>query len=109
MKIERTRSKRKRAAAAALLLTTTFSSLAAEVAPAVSARPVPEEVLAIVPADADPQPGQPQKVAQLVESKVLPHFNFERMPQLAMGRNWRQATPAPQQALTEEFKALLVR
>ena len=100
---------RKLAAAAALLLTTIVPSVAAEVAPDVLARTVTEEVLAIVRADKDLQSGQPQKVAQLVESKVLPHFNFERMTQLAMARNWRQATPDQQKALIEEFKTLLVR
>ena len=100
---------RKLAAAAALLLTTIVPSVAAEVAPDVLARTVTEEVMAIVRADKDLQSGQPQKVAQLVESKVLPHFNFERMTQLAMARNWRQATPDQQKALIEEFKTLLVR
>ena len=46
---------------------------------------------------------------QLVESKVLPHFNFARMTQLAVGRNWRQTTPEQQKALIEEFRTLLVR
>jgi phospholipid transport system substrate-binding protein len=44
-----------------------------------------------------------------VETKVLPHFNFTRMTQLAVGRNWRQATPDQQKVLTEEFRNLLVR
>jgi phospholipid transport system substrate-binding protein len=81
----------------------------ADVAPDVLARSVTEEVLAIVRADKDLQAGNPQKIAQLVETKVLPHFNFTRMTQLAVGRNWRQATPEQQKALTDEFRALLVR
>ena len=36
---------------------------------------------------------------QLVEAKVLPHFNFPHMTQLAVGKNWRQATPEQQDAL----------
>jgi phospholipid transport system substrate-binding protein len=44
-----------------------------------------------------------------VEVKVLPHFNFTHMTQLAVGRNWKQATPEQQTALTDEFKTLLVR
>lgn len=81
----------------------------AEVAPDVLARSVTDEVLAIVKADKELQAGNPQKVAQLVETKVLPHFNFTRMTQLAVGRNWRQATPEQQKALTDEFRTLLVR
>ncbi|HYH40819.1 MAG TPA: ABC transporter substrate-binding protein [Burkholderiales bacterium] len=81
----------------------------AEVPPDVLARSVTDEVLAIVKADKELQAGNPQKVAQLVETKVLPHFNFSRMTQLAVGRNWRQASPEQQKVLTEEFKTLLVR
>ena len=82
---------------------------AAEVAPDALARSVTDEVLAIVRADKELQAGNPQKVAQLVETKVLPHFNFSRMTQLAVGRNWRQATPEQQKALVDEFRTLLVR
>ena len=81
----------------------------AEVAPDVLARNVTDEVLAIVRADKDLQSGNQEKVIQLVESKVLPHFNFTHMTRLAVGRNWRDCTPEQQQALTEEFKMLLVR
>ena len=84
-------------------------SAAADVAPDALARSVTDEVLAIVRADKDLQAGHQQKVMQLVESKVLPHFNFGRMTQLAVGRNWRQATPEQQKALTDEFRTLLVR
>ncbi len=82
---------------------------AVDIAPDALARSVTDEVLAIVRTDRDLQSGHPQKVAQLVETKVLPHFNFPHMTQLAVGRNWRQATPEQQSALTEEFKTLLVR
>src|SRR5687768_3076131 len=80
-----------------------------ELAPDALARSVTDEVLAIVRADKELQGGNPQKVAQLVEAKVLPHFNFTRMTQLAVGRHWRQASPDQQKVLTEEFKTLLVR
>jgi phospholipid transport system substrate-binding protein len=90
-------------------LTATTSAANTDMAPDVFARSVTDEVLAIIRADKDLQAGDPQKVMQLVESKVLPHFNFSRMTQLAMGRNWRQATPEQQKQLTEEFRMLLVR
>jgi phospholipid transport system substrate-binding protein len=82
---------------------------ATDIAPDALARSVTDEVLAIVRADKDLQADNPQKVAQLVEVKVLPHFNFPHMTQLAVGKNWRQASPEQQNALTEEFKTLLVR
>jgi phospholipid transport system substrate-binding protein len=91
------------------LAATATPALAADVAPDALARSVTDEVLAIVRADKDLQAGNPQKVAQLVETKVLPHFNFTRMTQLAVGKNWRQASPDQQKLLTEEFKTLLVR
>jgi len=73
------------------------------------ARSVTDEVLAILRADKDIHSGNPTKVIDLIESKVLPHFNFARMTQLAMGRNWRQASSEQQKALTEQFRVLLVR
>jgi phospholipid transport system substrate-binding protein len=51
----------------------------------------------------------PAKLAELVEIKVLPLFNFSRMAQLAMARNWRLASPEQQTALGAEFRTLLVR
>jgi phospholipid transport system substrate-binding protein len=83
---------------------------AAEVpAPDVLARNVTDEVLAIVRADKDLQSGNQRKVLELVESKIVPHFNFTRMTQLAMGRNWRQASADQRNRLVGEFRALLVR
>jgi phospholipid transport system substrate-binding protein len=95
--------------AAVLAVAATCTWAASDLAPDALARSVTDEVLAIVRADKDLQAGQPQKVAQLVETKVLPHFNFMHMTQLAVGRNWRQATPEQQKVLVEEFKTLLVR
>ena len=95
---------------AALFALATCAALAnTELSPDALARSVTDEVLAIVRADKELQAGNPQKVAQLVEAKVLPHFNFMRMTQLAVGRHWRQASPEQQKVLAEEFKTLLVR
>ena len=90
-----------------LLISTTV--LAQEVAPDVLVKTTTEEVLEIVRKDKDIQSGNTKKAIDLVESKVLPNFNFTRMTQLAMARDWRQATPAQQKVLTDEFRALLVR
>lgn len=78
-------------------------------APDMLAKSVTDEVLAIIRADKDIQSGSQHKVLDLVESKVVPHFNFPHMAQLAMGKNWRQASAEQQTALTHEFRILLVR
>jgi phospholipid transport system substrate-binding protein len=70
---------------------------------------VTNDVLAIVREDKDIQAGNTRRAVQLVEQKVLPHFDFTHMTQLAVGRDWRQASPEQQKALTEQFKTLLVR
>ena len=68
-----------------------------------------EEVLEIIRHDKDIQNGSTNKVIDLVDKKVLPHFNFQHMTALALGKEWRKATPQQQQQLTVEFKTLLVR
>jgi phospholipid transport system substrate-binding protein len=68
-----------------------------------------DEVLAIIKADKDLQNGNSRKVVELAEQKVLPHFDFSRMARLAVGRNWAQASDAQKEALTREFRTLLVR
>ncbi len=82
---------------------------AQDVAPDVLLKSVTAEVIAIIRQDADIQAGNPAKVAELVETRILPHFDFVRMTQSAVARNWQLATPEQQQALTEEFRTLLVR
>jgi phospholipid transport system substrate-binding protein len=84
-------------------------AVAQDVAPDVLLKTVTREVLAIIRQDADIQAGDPAKVAELVETRILPHFDFARMTRIAVARNWQQATPEQQVALTAEFKTLLVR
>lgn len=78
-------------------------------APDVLVKDVTNEVLEIVRADKAIQSGDTQRVIELVDAKVLPHFDFRRMTMLAVGRDWRQATPEQQDRLTEAFRTLLVR
>ena len=68
-----------------------------------------DEVLIIVRHDKGIQNGNSKKAIELVETKVLPNFNFQHMTALAMGRDWNKATPEQKKRLTEEFKTLLVR
>ena len=85
------------------------SAMAQEVAPDALIKSVTNEVLDIVRKDKDIQAGNTKKAIELVEAKVLPHFNFTRMTQLALARDWRQANAAQQKTLTDEFRHLLVR
>ena len=81
----------------------------AQEAPDALVKRVADEVLAVIKADKDLQSGNSAKVVELAEQKVLPHFDFERMTRLAVGRNWSQAADAQKQALIKEFRTLLVR
>ncbi len=68
---------------------------------------ITEDVISILRQGKDS--GNSRRVTDIVESKVLPHFDFVRMTQLAVAVNWRRASPDQQKALTQEFKTLLVR
>lgn len=81
----------------------------ADASPDAMAKQVTNEVLRVVKQDRDLQSGNSQKVYDLVQVKVLPHFDFEAMAKLAVARNWSKATPEQQTRLIEEFRALLVR
>lgn len=95
----------------AVLFLSAFLSLSAwaQEAPDVLVKRITEEVLHIIRTDKELQEGNTQRAIELVDQKVLPHFNFTRMTALAVGRDWRKASPEQQQKLTEEFKTLLVR
>jgi phospholipid transport system substrate-binding protein len=80
-----------------------------EIAPDALVRKSIDEVLAIIKSDKDLQGGNQKKILDLVEEKVLPHFDFARMTRLAVGRNWAQASDVQKEALTKEFRTLLVR
>ncbi|WP_415148108.1 MlaC/ttg2D family ABC transporter substrate-binding protein [Piscinibacter sp.] len=70
---------------------------------------VSTDVLDTIKADKDIQAGDVRKITALVDAKVMPHVNFQRMTASAVGRYWREATPEQKQRLQEEFKVLLVR
>jgi len=77
--------------------------------PDVLVRNTTEEVLTIVRNDKDIKAGKVDRIVDLIEEKVAPHFDFPRMTRLAVGRAWRDATPAQRDALIKEFRTLLVR
>jgi phospholipid transport system substrate-binding protein len=59
--------------------------------------------------DKEIQAGNRAKLLQVINAKVLPHFDFESMTSLAMGQNWRTATPEQKKQLVDAFRTLLVR
>src|SRR5471030_641213 len=91
-----------------MLLAVPEVTQAQDVAPDALAKKVTDEVIAVLRADKDIQAGNTKKVLDLVESRILPHFNFTRMTRLAVGAPWRQASDAQKQSLTNEFRTLLV-
>ena len=82
---------------------------AQDLAPDAQVKDITNEVIGIIKQDKDIQAGNQKKINELVDAKVLPHFNFSRMTALAMGRNWPKANAEQQKTLTSEFRTLLVR
>lgn len=78
------------------------------VAPDALVKSISDDVIGIVKSDKDIKAGNRAKINELVDAKVLPHFNFDRMTALALGRNWPKANPAQQKVLVTEFRTLLV-
>jgi phospholipid transport system substrate-binding protein len=70
---------------------------------------VSNDVLEAVKADKAMQAGDVKKLNALIEAKVLPYVNFQRMTSAAVGRYWRQATPEQQASLEQEFRTMLLR
>lgn len=81
----------------------------AATAPDALIKEVSTDVLDAVKADKSIKSGDIKKVIALVDQKVLPYVNFQRMTASAVGRYWKQATPDQQSRLQNEFKLLLVR
>lgn len=103
---------RLRAVAATLL----FAALAAVALPAAAqeapdalVKRVSSEALATIKSDPQIQAGDVTHIRELIETKLAPHFDIMRMTALAMGKNWRTATPEQQKRLADEFRTLLVR
>ena len=95
--------------AAMLTVGFTLAHAQADKAPDALIKEVSTDVLESVKADKSFKQGDVQKVITLVDTKVMPHVDFQRMTASAAGRYWRQATPEQQKRLQEEFKLLLAR
>jgi phospholipid transport system substrate-binding protein len=82
---------------------------AADEAPDAMMKRLSDEVLAIIRGDKALQSGDIGRIMQVVDTKIMPNVNFQRMTASAVGPAWRQATPEQRQRLQDEFKLLLVR
>lgn len=96
-------------AALVLGLGVQFAALADTVAPDALVKGVTDDVITIVRQDKAIQSGDTRKAVELVETKVLPYFDFAHMTRLAVGKDWKQASADQKAQLTQEFKTLLVR
>jgi phospholipid transport system substrate-binding protein len=96
----------------ALSLSVAFAGVAhaqAVEAPDAMIKRLSADVLDTIKADKAIQSGDVGKISALVDSKIMPNVNFQRMTASAVGRAWRTATPEQQKKLQDEFKTLLVR
>lgn len=85
------------------------SARAGDEAPDAMIQRLSTEVLDTIKADKTLQSGDMARVVALVDSKIMPHVNFQRMTASAVGPGWRQASPEQKQRLQQEFKTLLIR
>jgi len=81
----------------------------AQEAPDAIVKRVANDVITTIKSDPAIQAGNEARIREVLEAKLLPNFDFMRMTALAMGKNWRTATPEQQKRVTDEFRALLVR
>jgi len=98
-----------------LVLTASLSMLmslpaqAADEAPDALINRLTKEALDTIQADKAVQAGDVARIIELMDEKVMPHLNFQRMTASAVGPAWRQASPEQRKRLEAEFKTLLVR
>ncbi len=92
-----------------LMVWTALPASAADEAPDALIKRLSVDVLDSIRSDKAIQGGDLSRVVALVDTKIMPNVNFQRMTASAIGPAWRQATPEQQKRLQEEFKTLLVR
>lgn len=85
------------------------AAFAQETAPDALVKRISDDVIAAIRQDKEIQAGSAAKIRSLVEAKILPYFDDRRATQIALGANWRRATPEQQERLVREFRTLLVR
>ena len=88
---------------AVMLMAGAAGTAFAQTVPDALVKSMVDEVLAVIKSNKDRR-----VLGEVVDKKILPNFDFQAMTRLAMGRSWREASPAQQQALESAFRALLV-
>ena len=68
-----------------------------------------DDVLTIIKNDREIQAGNQQKLYAVIEEKILPNFDFDRVCRMVLGKNWKSATPEQQAIFQKEFRSLLLR
>jgi len=96
-------------AASFFLLAGAAGAQSQQLGPEELVRSVTQDVLDAIHSDKKLQEGDRKKALALAEEKILPHVDFRRATQLAVGRSWKQATPEQQEQLVNSFRSLLVR
>jgi phospholipid transport system substrate-binding protein len=91
-----------------LLFAAACGLVQAQEAPDALIRRVTQEVMDIARNDPAIQAGDRRRIYAVVESKILPHLDFQRGTALTMGRSWREATPEQREKLAAEFRNLLL-
>ena len=96
----------------ASLLASLFASVGvvyAEITPEALVKQTADDVLTIIKNDKEIQSGNQQKLYMVVEEKILPNFDFDRVSRMVLGKNWKAATPEQQASFQKEFRSLLLR
>jgi phospholipid transport system substrate-binding protein len=96
------------AVATVALAANAHAAAPANEAPDALVKRISQDVIDTAKSDKAIQAGDQKKVIELVETKILPYVDFQRMTALAAGRFWRDATPEQQKNLSEQFRTLLV-
>lgn len=84
------------------------AAFAQDLAPDLMVKTISRDIVALIRQDRGAYAASPRKLADLIETKVLPHFDFTHTTQIAMGPDWRRASPEQQGRIVREFKTLLV-
>ncbi len=95
--------------AGAVLALASLGVAAETVAPEVLVKETANDVLEIIKKDKDIQSGDMKKIGQLAEEKILPHFDFDRMSRMVLGKYWSKATKEQKEHFIAEFRSLLIR
>jgi len=91
------------------LLVLLSSAARGDVSPEAQVKQTTQEILALIKEDQAVKAGDRHRLMELVDGKVLPHFDFQRMTRLAIGRHWAAVSPEQRETLVREFRNLLVR